>query len=813
MSLIKKGYLFACAAVLAIAPVATAQWLPDGLPVRATSGHELTPAVVSDGAGGVFVFWFDNRNVVDESDLYAQRIDETGEFLWQPDGIPICTASGNQLSAVAVPDGAGGIIVVWRDDRSTAADVYAQRVDAGGTVLWDTDGAPVCTTSTNAYVRVAVSDGAGGVIVAWDDYRGADADVYAQRLDASGTLLWTTNGVPVVTASGSQSFPRMVSEGAGGAYLAWRDRRSDYLGDVYAQRLDAGGNPKWTVDGIPIDTAPYGPSAIRMVSDGTGGAIIVFNDIRDGSQLDLFAQRVDSLGSIYWTPNGIPVETDPGFSEDQPTCVSDGAGGAVIVFNRSDAGNAMYAQRIDGSGARLWPSGGVAVCTAPAYRSIRDSAPDGAGGIMVTWADHRNGLDDDVYVQRIDAGGTALWGTNGLLLCGAAEDQEEIVVAATGEGEAIVAWTDFRSGDASDVYAQRVENGNWGYPTPAIATVLDVPNDQGGWVRVRFTASNWDVTEAMTPIATYGVWRRIDESALPLVAAAARGEPGVDLILRGTPAFEENDRIVLPPDLAAQAGGFPPGAWELVISVPAMQQPEYYVLCPTQADSSASDTNDNVFVLTVHTTVPSVWFITEPDSGHSVDNIVPTPPSGLVVAYNTEGGVLMSWEASDAPDLDYYRIYRSEQAEFTPSPGDLVYTTIDVEWTDAVEDGWKYYYKVTAVDYAGNESEPASSSSITGVNGTAVPRTFVLHQNVPNPFNPFTRIEFDVPIATNVSIEIFNTRGQRVRVLLDCIVEPGTRSVTWDGTNEAGHRMASGIYFYRLVTPETTRSKKMMLLR
>ena len=95
-----------------------------------------------------------------------------------------------------------------------------------------------------------------------------------------------------------------------------------------------------------------------------------------------------------------------------------------------------------------------------------------------------------------------------------------------------------------------------------------------------------------------------------------------------------------------------------------------------------------------------------------------------------------------------------------------------------------------------------------------VPETFALHQNFPNPFNPETMLRFDLPIDSKVTVEIFNILGQRVRQLLkDSDLPAGQHNVRWDGRNDAGRRLASGVYLVRMRAAEFVSSRKIMLLK
>ncbi|MCX5754158.1 MAG: hypothetical protein NTW97_11055, partial [Candidatus Krumholzibacteria bacterium] len=126
---------------------------------------------------------------------------------WVQDGVAICAATGNQLFPTIVSDDAGGAIVTWYDSRSGTNDIYAQRVNVLGATQWTTDGVALCSATGDQYYPTITSDGTGGAIATWFDYRGGNANIYAQRVNASGSVQWTTNGVALCSATGDQAFP------------------------------------------------------------------------------------------------------------------------------------------------------------------------------------------------------------------------------------------------------------------------------------------------------------------------------------------------------------------------------------------------------------------------------------------------------------------------------------------------------------------------------------------------------------------------------------------------------------------------------
>jgi hypothetical protein len=97
--------------------------------------------------------------------------------------------------------------------------------------------------------------------------------------------------------------------------------------------------------------------------------------------------------------------------------------------------------------------------------------------------------------------------------------------------------------------------------------------------------------------------------------------------------------------------------------------------------------------------------------------------------------------------------------------------------------------------------------------GNVLPDAFSLYQNYPNPFNPETTIEFDIPSAGPVRLAVYNVLGQLVRTLIDGELDPGSHSIRWDGTDKTGNSVSSGIYLYRLETPDASAARKMLLMK
>ncbi|HKQ56411.1 MAG TPA: hypothetical protein VJY35_00970 [Candidatus Eisenbacteria bacterium] len=432
----------------------------------------------------------DYRNDAFFGDLYAQHITSLGtvDNAWPANGLPVSVVPGYQVNQRIEPDGSGGAIVIWQSGQPGTFDIFAQRIRSSGVLdpAWPPTGRAVCTATGDQQLPRTLTDGAGGVFVFWQDRRGSNNDIYGHHVLNSGSLdaAWTTNGKGICVTAGDQTYPRPTSDGAGGLIVSWDDSRGTDQ-DVYAQHVLATGalDASWPVAGRRVCGALGQQFGSWPVPDGSGGAIVVWDDRRAGSNnTDLYAQRVLASGVVdpSWPTDGRALCTAAGdqFS-DRP--IPDGSGGALICWEdrRSGTSYDIYAQHILTSGqiAGSWPANGLAVCSATNDQRSPYAISDGAGGLIVAWTDYRGGASSDIYALRVSGAGVIdpSMPTNGRAVSTAVNDQTQIWSVSDNSGGAIITWQDTRSSASGDVYAQTVERDSDRDGLPDSWEVLGIP--------------------------------------------------------------------------------------------------------------------------------------------------------------------------------------------------------------------------------------------------------------------------------------------------------------------------------------------------
>ena len=362
-------------------------------------GFQGGPKSVSDGKGGAIAVW--DRWYPWGHNLYYNRIDSLGNKAWAGNGVPLTLSDSTQEYHQVVSDGAGGAIAAWQEQRNGQWDIYAQRVDSNGLRQWGDYGKVVCNASNNQDVPLVCSDDSGGVVVSWGDWRGANEDVYAQRVKSDGNISWTSNGINLCNEIGNQGSGVPFSDGFGTIIFGWVDSRNGFS-DIYAQRCNNEGNPLWIINGLPVCSEDSNQVQLKAISDLQKGGVFVWTDGRSGSfgHWNVFTQRIDSMGNTLWQTGGIPVSNYDS-AQWYPRMVGDNSSGAIISWRDKRNGNYdIYAQHVDSSGNVKWQTNGIAVCTTSYDQQNPEMAPSDSNTAIIIWNDARSGYWRG-YAQRV----------------------------------------------------------------------------------------------------------------------------------------------------------------------------------------------------------------------------------------------------------------------------------------------------------------------------------------------------------------------------------------------------------------------------
>jgi len=656
--------------------------------------------VVPDGTGGAIVAWEDLRNGVD-FDIYAQRIDNWGNMLWSatppppfvPDGVLVCgppfvpSYQGHLCITPSGPD----FIIAWEDSRNNplSTDIYAQKIDLFGNLLWGPLGLPICVDQFRQLSPQICPDGANGAYITWMDDRanpGVDWDIYVQQIGPAGNILGPLNGALVSFSPWSlgtqQNTPQICYNNMGGAIIAYESVQPNTVSDIYAMEITPGCIPGWLAE-CCVCNAMFTQSYVQIVSDQALGAIICWEDYRNGVGCDIYASGV-SGGAVVWPPlpllNGIPVAVTTGL-QYEPSIVSGGPNTALIAW--------------------------------------RDNTPPNA----------------DIMAQSLTANAALLplgvslnWGVGGAVVCNAVNDQLWPQACPDGANGMIVSWEDMRNqvppNSQIDIFSEQLnaagvpQSGNPGLGFG----ICTQPNMQRNCV-----LANNQLNEAIC------VWQDDRNSAAGVID------------------------------------------WDLY----TLDQPDPNV--PVELSSFAATVTAENFAQINWTTQSE------------------TDIAGYYLQRNT------------SPELTGATLI-SGLVQGTNTSSTANYSYLDEE----VMGGNTYYYWLQSVEYSGGTQYFGPVSVALPEHGDInftpeIPLATGITAIFPNPFNPQTTITLGVLEAGQVDVTVYNVRGEKVQNLFSGYLEQGTYRCSWYGRDESGRLCPSGIYYVKMNAGHSSCMKKAVL--
>ncbi len=403
------------------------------------------PSVACAPGGGFIVCWEDRRR--GEWDVYAQVFDATGQAVGPNFRVSDDAGSADQFACAAAANRFGEFAVAWTDRRGGGDAVYLRRFAADGTPLGASlrVSEPAGSAAQNQPAAAAAPD--GGWWVAWADRRAGDADIYAQRLDRGGSPVGGNFRVSDDTASSQQRVSSIGMNTAGRILVAWEDERNG-TADIYSTFLDDAGQPLGTNRRLNDDGPSGAPQYYAAVAGGQNRFIAAWSDGRNGYHI--YAQLLDGNGLPVGANFMVNADV-PGASQWYPYCSVDSQDIATVIWMDTRRGvYQVFRRRIGPDGSPLGPDASVSDDSAAQgiYGSV---AANRAGVTVAAWMDYRRG-NADIYCQLYGPDGAAV-GANRLVNEGTGRYNGYPAVAVAEDGGFAVAWEDTRN-DRYDVYLQ-----------------------------------------------------------------------------------------------------------------------------------------------------------------------------------------------------------------------------------------------------------------------------------------------------------------------------------------------------------------------
>jgi hypothetical protein len=388
-----------------------------------------------DDAGGFYIVWADAGKDKAFS-LRAQHWGPKGDPLWPAEGLTVTSQLALAQDWSGLADGQGGLTLYWDE----ADGVHAQRFRPDGARR--RPGNSVRMSSSTAIQPDAVPDAAGGTLIVWRETLPAGRSVLmGQRFDSDGKPVWPKGGIRVSLRASNQTNPRVIYDNVSGMIVAWRDEVNN-ASELRVQRMDFQGNRLWTLEGLKV-TAPLGLSEFPQIAPlGTGEAVFAWTASANQTN-QIFLQKAGRDASLKWNNMQLPSRIPVGYNRWNPLLLGDEGGGTWIAWEdfRDQRNYQIQLNHLHGDGKSVWPDGEIAVAPAPGDQGKMAMTHDGKDSVWLAWIDNRLATIG-LYVQEVDGSGRRLQGKAGRLVADQLNKPTRPQLVALETGKVAIVWAD-----------------------------------------------------------------------------------------------------------------------------------------------------------------------------------------------------------------------------------------------------------------------------------------------------------------------------------------------------------------------------------
>ena len=435
------------------------------------AGDQTQTRLSSDGQGGTFITWMDDRNQANFDDIFIQHINSSGESSYSNDGIGLAVSDGLQINPLVRPDGAGGAFIVWGDYRTGSLSIFGQNIDTSAQISMDQDGKKYAsglggnTYTEYAYRPSSLYLGNNQTLLYWVDQRyGVFGQyVFGQKIFSGWSeeynnynlLDYIENFGSKLTNNGTADYPIAKNSG-NNIMLGFSDLENEEIGGVSSNYQFLNNDLELQSTGLVSDS-PVIVNSLKLLEAQNDEIYYVFSQF-ENYVANIFLQKFDTSGNEVFSN---PLRVVDNFMEDNVSrdIYEVPETGFIVVFDtESWMGSSVQFVGMDYEGNLLdgWavPGDVSDYSSGKQYRGMVELND----GFFVIWSDNRSG-NSDIYGQKIDFNGNVLGDSNGLGIAVSDGDQTKPSITYNQTvDEIMICWEDYSSGVYYDIYCRAIDN-------------------------------------------------------------------------------------------------------------------------------------------------------------------------------------------------------------------------------------------------------------------------------------------------------------------------------------------------------------------
>ena len=706
----------------------------------------------------------------------------------------ICDLAGEQAIPKVVNGPTGNTYIGFFSNDSGNYDVRLQRLDSSGNELWDHNGILISDNPAMSWLTdwdMTVDTDNHAILTFQDIRNGGNNNIYAYRIAPDGTFVWGDDGLELSNSTAFDVSPKVCVTSTGNTVVAWQ---ADTV--IIMQKIASDGTLLWGPNGITMSCADTYSCPQPFAVEDDNILLKFFHDSGppNAPTRHCYMQKYDTNGNVVWANNTVISNVGGITAWTQVfNIISDENNGCFISWHDSRGGGTIsypFVQHVNSDGSVALTANGVQLSTeANRQNFYPESVYNAANDELITYWSQTDGAQNNhgITGQKLDASGNLLWGANGNNIISISSLYVLPFAVRAANGDLMIIYEEYTDAVNAYVKAMKLDtDGNYVWPAEQV-TMCSVASS-----KVHSEASQFGNNQIIAaweddrngPKDIYA--QNITFEGLLGVVNTGTIEGSVTLI-GGVGDVTEIEviagNVTVNPDVNGDyVLTIAPGTYEVTASL------EYYT------PQTISDVVVTVNNATIGIDFSLSWIL------------VLNPPQNVFVDPNT-GAV--SWDPPEpypGVELLGYNIYLDGVF--------LAFLNVPNYILTGLVNGLVYTVGISAV-YDLGESDIVEAQFVytgTGAENNLIAKT-ELTGNYPNPFNPTTIIAFSMNEACNVTLEVFNVKGENVKQLVSDQFSAGQHSVVWNGTDENNQPVSSGIYFYKLRIGNFQQTRKMILLK
>ncbi|MBN1350583.1 T9SS type A sorting domain-containing protein [candidate division KSB1 bacterium] len=747
-------------------------------------------------------------------------------------------------------------VACWEDLRSGVERIVFQLFgDKGFAYKNNIEAYSASGTVPQRDPDVAMND-LGHFVVVWDDNRDGDYDIYARKFAANGTPMGSSFKVNDDVAGRTQIYPAIAMNGDGSFIICWSEGDSV----IYAQRYNSNATPLGA--NIRVNnSASWSRSSPDICMNEDGSFIIAWRDNRNAGVSYIYARRFSSSGTalggdfqVNWDPIGEK-------RHEMPSIAIQKDGKFMVCYIIYGTVYALYAHLYNSDGTSLIDYFEIPESGASSNNIMPSVCAHPNGGFSVVWSSDKNGTYD-IWARNYNNSGAPLGASS--RISDVTGEQTFACLAIDERGIGVTMWEDTRNTD-KDIYGFGLGTLAPLNPTAGTGFSNSVPLS---WDHIYAYSAidEYKIYRSTTAGGPYNLLATVDLSLRGILGRQMRDFIDTDVtngttyyykisaIVSGVESFRSPEASATPslsghqilsswssPETAPTIDGqIVPGEWADATSVnianPYAPSPiTFYVKNDTEHLYFAiDDPNDamldagNLLGIIFDEDNNNAWdagspsnegLITINSAAAFYTGYWGTYPNSLGIDTPIAAGSVIKGISDTSGHIQYEAAFDLANSPLNASPGETIGLGLMI---DNPSNYYAYHYGYAAEFPTGvlwESAQPlgdlklAMATAVPGEKNTnELPQAFSLSQNFPNPFNPVTRIHYCLPASTPVTLTIYNMQGQEVRTLVNDFQSPGAKTVTWNGKDNRGQAVSSGVYIYRIDVGDFSALKKMILM-